>query len=153
MQTLLMNPKNHVQKKITKVTFKVKVKILIDIISAHHLNEITIRFWVVAAHGVLVLKSHYSKWLVTRHMSANHHEGTMDRKSWPWQVKSKVWEYSLHYCSANRAFKISELQALYIFWLFLLWKKNLILNESKHFFFIISFCIFTILNLRVIHKF
>ena len=108
-----MNPKNHVQKKITKVTFKVKVKILIDIISAHHLNEITIRFWVVAAHGVLVLKSHYSKWLVTRHMSANHHEGTMDRKSWPWQVKSKVWEYSLHYCSANRTFEISELQALH----------------------------------------
>ena len=130
MQTLLMNPKNHVQKKITKVTFKVKVKILIDIISAHHLNEITIRFWVVAAHGVLVLKSHYSKWLVTRHMSANHHEGTMDRKSWPWQVKSKVWEYSLHYCSANRAFKISELQALPFVGCFFC-EKNSIIHESK----------------------
>ena len=121
-----MNWKN-IFKKITRV----KVKILIDIISAHHLNEITIRFWVVAAHGVLVLKSHYSKWLVTRHMSANHHEGTMDRKSWPWQVKSKVWEYSLHYCSANRAFKISELQDLHFIWLFLLWRKNLVINLSK----------------------
>ena len=130
-----MNSKNNLQKNITKVTVK-SVKILIDIISAHHLNEITIRFWVVAAHGVLVLKSHYSKWLVTRHMSANHHEGTMDRKSWPWQVKSKVWEYSLHYCSANRAFKISELQALqalHFIGCFFCEKKSII-NESKQIF-------------------
>ena len=104
---------------------------LIDIISAHHLNEITIRFWVVAAHGVLVLKSHYSKWLVTRHMSANHHEGTMDRKSWPWQVKSKVWEYSLHYCSANRAFLKFQSCRLCTLLAVSFVKKTSVINESK----------------------
>ena len=101
-------------------------KYIIDIISAHHLNEITIRFWVVAACAwgsraqISLLQVACHKAHVCKSSWGNNGSKKLTLAG---QVKG-LRVCSLHYCSANRAFKISELQALHFIGCFFCEKKT-----------------------------
>ena len=103
--------------------------------SAPHFKKTgrVLRFWFLSCSW-FVLKSHYLNWLVTRHMSANHHGYTMDRKkssSWPLRVKSKglgVSKELYGFMITTATTKAAKYQMLG----FSLWWIFLKINKARH---------------------